>query len=371
MLTAYERHLLADYLANAASGLHYRDQEAKALAEWVADRDNRIALAGQRRRRRTRRWVLDCGDITSEQFRNLRQALHEERAGGRRRRDRTGQRLQRLAKMTALSQTDVDILEFLLCYQTQPVFESMVDDICYSRSRWHELNIRGRALSLFLGLSPEAIAQHLRNDAPLIRTGLVCIEGDGDVKPVDPVVLATLRDAILTRRMAEFYYLSRATGRRSRQAAKPYGLLYGNRAFLVARTDWRQEPRLWRLANMEGVKLGLEDFERDPTFDLQAFARRSFGTFQEKPVKVELRFNPRAALDAAAFLFHSDQTVRDNPDGTVAVRFEAGGLDEMCWHLVTWGDSVTVEKPARLRQRLAAMCETLAAHHGEQTSRSR
>ena len=186
----------------------------------------------------------------------------------------------------------------------------------------------------------------------------------GPRQPVDPVVLATLRDAILARRTVEFHYLSRATGLRSRQTAEPYGLLYGNRAFLVARTDWRNKPHLWRLANMEEVKLGLEDFERDPAFDLQAFARRSFGTFQEKPVKVVLRFSPCAALDAAAFLFHPDQTVTENPDGTVTVRFEAGGLNEMCWHLFTWGDSVTVEKPSRLRQRLETMCKTLAAHHG-------
>ena len=43
MLTPYERHLLAFYLANAASGLHHRDREASALAEWVTDRENRVA----------------------------------------------------------------------------------------------------------------------------------------------------------------------------------------------------------------------------------------------------------------------------------------------------------------------------------------
>ena len=45
------------------------------------------------------------------------------------------------------------------------------------------------------------------------------------------------------------------------------------------------------------------------------------------------------------------------------VRFRAGGIDEMCWHLFTWGESVTVMKPARLRRRLAGMCATLAANH--------
>ena len=132
----------------------------------------------------------------------------------------------------------------------------------------------------------------------------------------------------------------------------------------MARTDWSGEPRLWRLANISGAKLALDDFERDPAFDLQAFARRSFGTFQEEPVKVALRFDARAAPDAATFLFHPDQTVEENDDETVTVRFKAGGLDEMCWHLVTWGDHVIVEKPAKLRRRLAEMCAALAGHHG-------
>ena len=186
----------------------------------------------------------------------------------------------------------------------------------------------------------------------------------GPRQPVEPGLLSLLRDAIRACRTVEFDYLSRAAGRRSRQLAEPYGLLYGNRPFLVARTDWSGEPRLWRLANISEARLGLEDFERDPDFDLQAFARRSFGTFQEEPVKVVLRFNARAAPDAATFRFHPGQTVEKNEDGTVTVRFEAGGLDEMCWHLITWGDSVTVEQPEKLRRRLAAMCGGLAEHHG-------
>ena len=142
-------------------------------------------------------------------------------------------------------------------------------------------------------------------------------------------------------------------------------LIYGNRAFLVARNEWSDDPRLWRLTSMGDVGLLDDRFERDPAFDLQRYARRSFGTFQETPVRVVLRFDAGAAPDAASFLFHPDQTVDEQDDGTVTVRFEAGGLDEMCWHLVTWGETVTVEKPVRLRRRLARMCATLAGHHGD------
>ena len=106
-----------------------------------------------------------------------------------------------------------------------------------------------------------------------------------------------------------------------------------------------------------------EAFGRDPAFDLRSYAERSFGTFQEEPVEVELRFDANAAPDAKAFRFHPGQTAVENDDGSLTVRFKAGGIQEMCWHLVTWGEGVTVERPAALRHRLAEMCASLAAHH--------
>ena len=186
---------------------------------------------------------------------------------------------------------------------------------------------------------------------------------------LDAGLVSLLREAITTCRMVEFRYFAQSTRRRSRQRVLPYGLLYGNRAFLVARTDWSDEPRLWRLANVSEARLADETFERDPAFDLQDYARRSFGTFQEKPVQVVLRFDAGAARDALSFVFHPDQSIEENGDGTLTVRFRAGGIDEMCWHLFTWGESVTVERPVRLRRRLAGMCESLAAHHRQITPR--
>ena len=180
---------------------------------------------------------------------------------------------------------------------------------------------------------------------------------------LDRDLLARLREAITTSRIVEVRYLSQSTGRHSRQRIEPYGLLYGNRPFLVGRTDWSDAMRLWRLANMSEAHVTSETFTRDPDFNLEAYARRSFGTFQEKPVDVVLRFTPEAKRDASAFLFHPSQTMEENDDGTLTVRFTAGGIDEICWHLVTWGGSVTVEEPALLRQRLADMSGALAVHH--------
>ena len=182
-------------------------------------------------------------------------------------------------------------------------------------------------------------------------------------------LLSDLREAITTCRLVEFRYLAQATGQRSRQRVRPLDLLYGNRAFLVASSDWNEEPHLWRLANVSELRVSEETFEHDPDFDPERFAKRSFGTFQEEPVEVVLRFAPGAARDASTFVFHPDQATEPNDDGSLTVQFEAGGIDEMCWHLFTWGESVTIVQPARLRRRLAEMCGSLAKHHRGQPKR--
>lgn len=187
----------------------------------------------------------------------------------------------------------------------------------------------------------------------------------GPREKLDEEVLYVLRDAIATQHRVAIDYLSRSTRKFSRQEVAPLGLLYGNRAFLVARSGWaQQQPRLWRLNNIGDANYTGERFEPDPEFDLRAWAARSFGTFQEKPVDVVLRFPPGPAIDdAVGFLFHPSQSIERGKDGTLWVRFRAGGIQEMCWHLATWGDAVVVEQPPRLRRRLAAMGKALAAHH--------
>ena len=128
---------------------------------------------------------------------------------------------------------------------------------------------------------------------------------------IEEGLLSRMREAITTRREVEFRYFAMTTGRRSRPRVRPLGLLYGNRAFLVASGDGRGsdrsppdfgEPRLWRLANVSDLRVTDERFERDPSFSLERYAKRSFGAFQEVPVRVALRFDAGAAREASSFL---------------------------------------------------------------------
>jgi predicted DNA-binding transcriptional regulator YafY len=70
--------------------------------------------------------------------------------------------------------------------------------------------------------------------------------------------------------------------------------------------------------------------------------------FQGEPERIVWRFTPDAADDAADFIFHPNQTVERQPDGSLVVSFMAASSLEMAWHLYTWGDKVEVLEPKAL-----------------------
>lgn len=167
-------------------------------------------------------------------------------------------------------------------------------------------------------------------------------------------LLEGLRHAILACQKVRLHYRARGTGKLSRQLVCPYGFLYGNRHYLVAYSpsEGISDYRLFSLANIEKVEVQEAPFRRRRDFTLQKFAERSFGVFQEEPLDVVWRFTPQAAADARQYLFHPTQAFEDEDDGSLLVRFRAGGALEMCWHLLTWGDQVQVIAPKELRKLL-------------------
>ncbi len=110
--------------------------------------------------------------------------------------------------------------------------------------------------------------------------------------------------------------------------------MFGPRTYLIGQIPRGAEPVLFRLDQISNLEILDEPGAPPQDFDLKAFAGRSFGVFQEKPEEVALRFSPEAAPDARNFLFHPGQRLEDNPDGSVTVRFKAGGfLGDEIFHL--------------------------------------
>ena len=203
-------------------------------------------------------------------------------------------------------------------------------------------------------LIPAPAARRINPDLEALMEAESIALRAGPRQTIPSDLLAGLRHAIIACRQVRLHYRGRGTGRVSRQLVSPYGFLYANRHYLVAYSlsDRARDYRLFSLTNIEKVELTETPFERQRNFSLQKFAERSFGVFQEQPFDVAWRFSPKAAPDARQFLFHPTQAMEDQPDGSLIVRFRAGGALEMSWHLFTWGSEVEVLEPPELRKRL-------------------
>lgn len=174
----------------------------------------------------------------------------------------------------------------------------------------------------------------------------------GPRAPVADKLLLVLREAIKGCRRIRFHYSSRMSGQQGERTGCPLGLLYGHRHYLVADLEDGVGPRYFSLPSIGDVELLPGQFVRDPDFQLTALLEQSFGIFRETPTENIWRFSVEAAPLAAEFQFHASQTSRLLDDGRLEVRFMAGGMLEMAWHLLTWGRHVEVVAPQALRDLL-------------------
>ena len=164
-----------------------------------------------------------------------------------------------------------------------------------------------------------------------------------------------LREAIKACRIVELQYRPKNKKSAELKRVCPYGFLYGHRHYLVGggSEKGREDSHyLFSLSQIEGVTITTESFRRDKNFNLQDFAEQSFGVWMEKPQEIVWKFTPKAASAARDFVFHPSQKLEERKDGSLVVRFKAGGLLEMAWHINMWGDQLEVIKPAGLKAML-------------------
>jgi predicted DNA-binding transcriptional regulator YafY len=153
----------------------------------------------------------------------------------------------------------------------------------------------------------------------------------------DPKILKTLREALLARVMVKFLYGEASNAALRWRKVVPYGLLFAPRFYLLAGIKSKLEPVLCRLDRIYDVEVTDEPGAPPESFDLEAYASRSLGVFQEEAEDIVLRFDPSAAPDARTHLFHPTYTMIDEADGWLTVSFRAAGLLQIAHHLMTFG----------------------------------
>jgi predicted DNA-binding transcriptional regulator YafY len=222
--------------------------------------------------------------------------------------------------------------------------------------------VRGTAEKLRAAMDARALQRAEPDVEALLANEGIAMRPGPRVQVPEPLI-TTLRQAILATRLVRLRY-GNGRGNPREHLVEPYGLLYGQRPYLLAASIGKPDAAVWRLDRILEAEVTEQPFTPRPGFELPSLAAQSFGVWREAPVEVVLRFDAQVAREVRQWVFHPSQRQEPQPDGSLVVRFTAGGLDEMTHHFATWGEMVEVIAPDALRERLAALGAALTRRHG-------
>ncbi len=191
---------------------------------------------------------------------------------------------------------------------------------------------------------------------------------------INETVLINIRNAIKSMKKLQFNYQSKdyynidennLAGFRIQKGLKPkktvviepYGILYGERHYLVAKEG--EKIKQYLLHRISDIKVIDEYFTPDPNFNLKTWADTSFGVFHNKVINVKLKFKKEIADDVIKYNFHPTQKITQQKNGDIIVTFKSSGTKTILWNIFKWGTNVKILAPRELIENYREMLKTI------------
>ena len=156
--------------------------------------------------------------------------------------------------------------------------------------------------------------------------------------------LQLINDSILCQKQLRITYYNQE------YTLNPYGILYSDRAYLIAYNIKANAIWTFRVSKIKEITITDNYFKKEDDFDLKEYCARSFGVFQGEIFDVVLQFNKDAAQDAKEYFFHPTQIGKLEQDGSYTLSLKASGEYEIITELLKWRDSVKILAPESLKE---------------------
>ncbi len=177
-------------------------------------------------------------------------------------------------------------------------------------------------------------------------------------------MIQRVEEAAREHRTLEIVYYTMSRESEGRRRVDPFRIWFYNGTFyLIGYCHKRGEVRIFALDRIRMLSVTKATFEIPEDFDLDAFLRPSLGVFQGEPVRVRVRFAPRAAGYIREKVWHESQEITLEDDGSVLFEAEVAGLDEIRFWVLGWGSAAEVLEPEALREAVRAEARALAERY--------
>lgn len=171
IINAHERRVILNYLwemvaSGERNGLRHAVHE-ECLPAWIAENAHLLGCGR----------VPEGADWSRSGLKQFLRPLREQ--SKRARKDALARHLHRHAKVAGLSRRDREIAEALIRYKTQLLVRSLFDHV--DRYPCYIFSLRNPVLGAALGVSTKEIRERVSGNMPLLRSGLVGLDSDGDL----------------------------------------------------------------------------------------------------------------------------------------------------------------------------------------------
>ncbi|MFP4283320.1 MAG: helix-turn-helix transcriptional regulator [Verrucomicrobiota bacterium] len=183
----------------------------------------------------------------------------------------------------------------------------------------------------------------------------------------DMALFQAVTDAVLQSRELRFTYHKLNATRPEPRHVQPYHLACIDHGwYLFAHDLDRQAIRCFALTRLKTLlELGAP-FEKPADFSLKEHLMSSFGVFTgEGDFSVRIAFDAFAARLVRERHWHSSQSLRELPDGSLELALRLASLEEIERWTLSWGSHAKVLAPAQLKQRVKRALDKMQASYAE------
>jgi predicted DNA-binding transcriptional regulator YafY len=204
---------------------------------------------------------------------------------------------------------------------------------------------------------PPRLAAHMERIAQVSHP---LLQGKRDYSKCSDA-LQLIRHALLYQQSITISYRSAGRGNPVDYQVDPYTLLFQKGGiYLLGFARERQALRTFAVERIAKVEPGKERFEIPEGFHAGQELQEAFGIVAEPPMEVAIRFSPVIGHAIKDRVWHVSQQISEEADGSVLLKFRAGGKMEILAWLLSYGAHAELLSPAHLRDELSLMVQETA-----------
>lgn len=180
-------------------------------------------------------------------------------------------------------------------------------------------------------------------------------------------IIKTVQYALLEGRQVTGHYESPYESGPVKVRLHPYRLcLIKNAWYLIAKSADEESPRTYRIARFKTLRYLDQPADMPDDFDIKEYFGNAWAVFRgDRSYNIEIRFDPKAAKIVTETNWHPTQKVTSHKNGSITLKFQVDGLEEIVNWLLGWAGLAKVVKPRELRDLFVERLQQALIMHGK------